>query len=122
MSKHAIVWLDRWEARVFQVHPHTFNEETLSAPAFRIHKHPKGFEERAEHPNDATRFFQDVARALDKSAAVLIVGPSTAKLQFVKYAQEHDAALEARIVGTETMDHPTGRQIVAYARRHFRLN
>lgn len=50
---------------------------------------------------------------------MLVVGPSTAKLQFIRYAYKHDATLEPRIVGVETVDHPTDGQLVAYAKRYF---
>jgi hypothetical protein len=32
---------------------------------------------------------------------------------------EHDRALEPRVVGVETVDHPTDRQLVAYAKKYF---
>jgi hypothetical protein len=47
------------------------------------------------------------------------VGPSTAKLDFSRYLHKHDPALEARIVGIETVDHPSDGQLVAYARKYF---
>jgi hypothetical protein len=34
---------------------------------------------------------------------------------------EHDRALERKIVGIETVDHPTDGQIIAYAKKYFRL-
>jgi hypothetical protein len=61
-----------------------------------------------------------VAQALDGFSEVLVMGPSTAKLEFVKYAQEHDKALAPKIVGVETVDHPTDAQIVAHVRKYFR--
>jgi hypothetical protein len=44
---------------------------------------------------------------------------STAKLQFVRYLHAHAPAVEARIVGVETSDHPTDAQFAAVARRYF---
>jgi hypothetical protein len=46
-------------------------------------------------------------------------GPSTAKLQFERYLHEHDRALEVKIVGLETVDHPTDAQLVAYVKEYF---
>ena len=63
-----------------------------------------------------------MARELEGAERVLIVGPSTAKLQFVRHAHKHDPALEPRIVGVETVDHPTDRQLVAYSKRYFALD
>ena len=91
------------------------------APQQDVHKHPKGPEGVKERPNDAKRFFHDIAQALDGTDAVLVVGPSTAKLDFLRYLHEHDRALERKIVGIETADHPTDGQVVAYAKKYFKL-
>jgi stalled ribosome rescue protein Dom34 len=127
MPTHAVIWIDHKEARVFHVQPETvghaqpeaIDETTILSPQHLIHRHPKGRGEAKEHPDDARRFFHEVARSLDGTDAVLIVGPSTAKLELLRYAQEHDKKLQARVVGIETVDHPTDREIVAYARRYF---
>jgi len=61
----------------------------------------------------------EVARAVDGSEEVLVVGPSSAKHEWVEYVHKHDRALEPKIVGVETVDHPTDRQLVAYAKKYF---
>ncbi len=127
MLTHAVIWIDHKEARVFHVRPETvghvqpeaIDETTILSPQHLIHRHPKGRGEAKEHPDDAKRFFHDAARSLDGTDAVLIVGPSSAKLEFFRYLQDHDKTLQARVVGLETVDHPTGGEIVAYARRYF---
>lgn len=128
MPTHIVVWIDHTEARVFSVqpervghvHPEAIDETTILSPQHLIHRHPKGRGEAKEHPDDATRFFSEVARALDGIDAVLIVGPSSAKLEFLKYVQDHDRTLRTKVAGIETVDHPTDREIVAYARRYFK--
>ncbi len=119
-SRHVAVWIDHHEARVFHVAPEAFDESTIRAPNKHIHRHPKGPEGPKAHPDDAHRFFHEVTTALEGAAEVLIVGPSTAKLQFIRYAQEHAQAVARAIVGIETVDHPTDPQLVAYARQYFR--
>jgi stalled ribosome rescue protein Dom34 len=119
-SRHVAVWIDHHEARVFHVAPEAFDETTIRAPHKHIHRHPKGSAEPRTHPDDANRFFHEVTTALEGAAEVLIVGPSTAKLQFIRYAQEHAQAVARAIVGIETVDHPTDPQLVAYARQYFR--
>jgi len=128
MPTHAVVWIDHTEARVFHVQPETaghaqpepIDETTVVSPQHLIHRHPKGRGEAKEHPDDATRFFREVARSLESADTVLIVGPSSAKLEFLKYVQGRDPGLQAKVAGIETMDHPTDREIVAYARRYFK--
>ena len=48
------------------------------------------------------------------------MGPSTAKLELVKHVHKHDHQLVGRIIGVETADHPTDKQIVAHARAYFK--
>jgi stalled ribosome rescue protein Dom34 len=128
MPAHVVVWIDHKEARVFHVQPETvghvqpeaIDETTILSPQHLIHRHPKGRGEAKEHPEDATRFFHEIARLLDGIDAILIVGPSSAKLEFRRYIRDHDQKLHAKVVGVETVDHPTDREIVAYASRYFK--
>ena len=62
---HAVVWIDRTEARTFHVHPDAADESTILSPQHHIHRHPKGRGEPREHPDDARHFFDEVARSLD---------------------------------------------------------
>ncbi len=120
MPKHVAIWIDHKEARVLQVAAHEVEEVTIE-PAHHLHnKHPRGPEGAKEHPEDAKRFFHEVARALEGADEILVVGPSTAKLELLKYVHKHEHALEPKIVGIETVDHPTDGQLVAYARTYFK--
>ncbi|HLW49166.1 MAG TPA: translational machinery protein [bacterium] len=128
MRTHAAVWIDHREARVFHVQPETpghvqpepVDEATIVSPTHRFHRHPKGRGDPKEHPEDAARFFTDVARSLDSADTVLVVGPASAKQEFADYLDRHDPRLRAKIAGIETLDHPTDREIIAYARRYFK--
>jgi len=114
------LWIDGSEARIFHVDPERFDEATVQSPKQHVHRHPKADETRGHgHPDDEQRFFREVAQALAGAGAILVVGPSMTKLHFLRYVQKHDPALESRIVGLETADHPTDRQIVAHARSYF---
>ncbi len=37
----------------------------------------------------------------------------------MRYLSTHEQAIEKRVVTVETVDHPTGKQIVAYAKEYF---
>ena len=50
-----------------------------------------------------------------------VVGPSTAKLEFVRQLHKHDRALDQKIVGLETVDHPIDAQLVAYVKKYSRV-
>jgi len=120
MSKHTIVWIDHKEARIFRLTPDTAVESTVHAPHF-VHRHPGESDRAKDYPDDTRRFFQEVARSLADTEGIVIVGPSTAKLDLLRYVHKHDPLLEAKIIGIETVDHPTDGQIVAYAKQYFSL-
>jgi stalled ribosome rescue protein Dom34 len=118
MSKSAAVWIDHRGARIFRVHPEAVvTEEALTAAQHVHHAHPGGG--LKEHPEDARRFFHEIASALVGIDQLLLVGPSTAKLEFFRWVHKHEPKLEPKIVGIETVDHPTDAQLVAYAKSYF---
>lgn len=59
--------------------------------------------------------------AVSDAGEILIVGPSGTKVELAKFIREQDPKLADRIVGVEASDHPTDAEIVAYAKRHFRI-
>jgi chorismate-pyruvate lyase len=121
VTTHAVVWISHREAHVLDINPGTFEEVTVATLRHVHHRHPKGESRATEHPDDATRFFREVARALDGFDEILVVGPSTAKLELLRYGYQHDHPLEGRIVGIETVDHPTDGQLAAYANQYFKV-
>ncbi len=118
-ARHSVVWLDHQEAHVFGVDTATLQAETVTAPDHHLHRHPKGSTAEHHHSNDSAQFFRHIATVLREAEQVLVVGPSTAKLQFLRFLTKQDQALEAKVVGVETVDHPTDRQLVAHARHYF---
>jgi len=121
MSKHVAVWVDHKEARIFSLHPESTDEATVMAPLHNIHhKHPTGPDGAKEHPDDAKRFFHEVGRGLEGAEEILLAGPGSAKLELLRYLQNHEHALERKIVGIETVDHPTDKQFVAFAKKCFK--
>ena len=120
MTRHVAVWIDRQEARIHDIDAKDVDAVKIESPSHHIHRHPTVSAEHA-HPADAQRFFADVVGALQDAEEILIVGPAHAKLELIKYAHEHHPALASKIVGVETVDHPTDGQLVAYARRYFHL-
>ena len=88
---HAVVWIDHQEARIFHVHPEMADESRILSPQHHVHRHPKGRGEPREHPDDARRFFEDVARSSMASTSVLIVGPASAKHEFMKFVHCRNA-------------------------------
>jgi stalled ribosome rescue protein Dom34 len=119
MHTHAVIWIDHKEARIFHVHSDTIDDTTVLAP-HAIHRPPKGRGVGREHPDDAKRFFREVAQSLDGTDTILILGPSTTKLAFFRYVREHDRTLERKVVCIETVDRPTDGEMVAHLKRYFK--
>ncbi len=117
---HAIVRLDHSQARVFSFNPDEVDEmRVLSHPPHRQMHHKAGTIGSGKSEEDHA-FFHTITAALDQAGEVLVVGPGAAKLHFIRYLHRYDPALEPKLVGVETVDHPTDRQVVAYARKYFR--
>jgi stalled ribosome rescue protein Dom34 len=111
--------MDHNEARIFFVNVDAFETLSVRSPHRLVHRHPTSRDEKA-HPADAKRFFDEIAQAVQDAEEILVVGPSTAKLEFVRHLHAHKRELEPKVVGVETVDHPTDGQLVAYVRRYFR--
>jgi stalled ribosome rescue protein Dom34 len=109
---HAVVELDHSQAQVLQ-----FDAEHVQAHKVKAHSHytkQHGSQVRSEH-----EFFGQVCDALDGIAEVLVAGSKTALADFKHYADKHRPQTAQRIVGYETVDHPTEGQLVALARQYF---
>ncbi len=120
MSENLAIWIDHKEARICQVSPELADEALITASHHLHNKHPRGPEGVKDHPEDDKRFFHEVAQSLEGSAQILLTGPSTAKLEFLKYVQAHHHALAPKIIGIETADHPTDGQLLAHAKAYFK--
>lgn len=109
---HAVVQLDHHQAQVLQ-----FDDEHVKADKIKErHHHTRqhGSAVRSEH-----EFFAAVCDALKDVPEVLVTGSKTALADFRHYVDKHRPQVAPRIVGYETVDHPTDAQLVALARQFF---
>jgi len=60
-----------------------------------------------------------VISAVKDAHEILIVGPGSAKNELQKHAVAHDPAIAQKIVGVETVDHPTDGQVLNFAKQFF---
>jgi len=120
VRQHLAVWMDGEEARVFHVRKKGFNEATVHSPKHRVHRNPKDDLTRTgTRPEGEHDFFRELAGTLEHADRILVLGPSTTKLFFLRYLQQSAPELEARIIGLETADHPSDGQMAAHVRRYF---
>ncbi|MCW5750538.1 MAG: translational machinery protein [Alphaproteobacteria bacterium] len=117
---HAVVWLDHREARVFHFNADEADRAVIhpDRPAHQLHR--RSGKPGSGHAAEDQVFYHHVAEAIADAGAVLVVGPGQAKLELLKHVHRHDHALVERIVGVETVDHPTDGQLLAYARTYFK--
>ena len=109
---HAVLWIDHQSAQVLQ-----FDDEHVQSQKVKAHSHhtrQHGSSVRTEH-----EFFAEVCDQLDGIPEVLVTGSHTAQADFRHYVEKHRPAIVPRIVGWETVDHPTEGQLVAFARKYF---
>ena len=116
---HAVVWIDHREARVFHFNREHAEGRVLHADRPDVHVHHKAGEIGSGKAEADRKFLDAIVQGVADAGEVLIVGPSTAKLDFVRHVERRHHALRERIVGLETVDHPTDPQLVAFARRYF---
>ena len=116
---HCVVWIDHGEAHVIEFNPDDAETSIVHPTSKHEHLHHKhGVVGSGKAPEDHA-YYQSVADAIKDAGEILIVGPSTAKLEFFKHLQTHAPALAARVVSVETVDHPTDGQLLKFARHHF---
>ena len=60
--------------------------------------------------------------AVADAGVILITGPANEKTELVKHIRKHAPELEKKIVAVETVDHPSDRQLIDHARRHFKID
>jgi stalled ribosome rescue protein Dom34 len=116
MFDYVVVWIDHHEARLFQVGPDGMHSE-------RVEAHPRPEQSGRYRQSDCTEldghFFSDVAGALANAEDVLVVGPGTTKLQFMRWMYQNAPSIEGKVVSIESADHPTDAQLVAHVKKYF---
>jgi len=118
---HAVVWIDHAQAKIFHVGLTGADEVTLHPHLPTQHLHHKANSLGGGHTGPDKDFLTEVTDALNDAGEILIIGPAGAKTELAKFIRAHHSAIGNRIVAVEAADHPTDRQIVAYAKQHFKM-
>jgi len=116
---HAIVWLDHREAKIISFSLGSTNTFGVHGHSPERNIHHKSGSIGSGHAADDHRFFDEVANSLAGIHEVLIAGPGNAKTAFTTYIDARHPDLKRRVVGVETMDHPTNGELLAHARKSF---
>ena len=116
---HALVWIDHKEAHVMHISPDDVEKSVIHPhqPHHKLHSHAGTLGSgRAPESHD---YYHQVVQALAGSQEILIVRPAQAKLQLIKHIHPHHPALVDKVLGVATVGHPSGGQLVGYARKYF---
>ena len=116
---HAVVWLDHAQAHVMHISLDDVEKSIIHPSNPHAHLHAKSGTVGAGRKAEDQAYYHAIADALAGASEILIIGPAQAKLQLVKHIHTHDHGLVDKLVGVETVDHPSDAQVVAYARKYF---
>jgi stalled ribosome rescue protein Dom34 len=115
-----VVWIDHDHAKLFELNPAKVDESTLHATEIRHHG---GVEKEQNNHKNSAKFFDEVAAKLASANEILLIGPGLAKTHFKSHLEtHHEKQIKQKIVGMETVDHPTNGQIVALAKKFFKAH
>jgi hypothetical protein len=120
MKRNAGVWIDHKKAVIVHM---TDDVEEIHSIVSDMEKHVRYSggepEDQQEHrfTNHLKEYYAIVISFLHDADSILILGPGEAKVEFKTRLESE--ALGGRVVGIETVDKMTDRQIAARVREHF---
>ena len=116
-TNHVAIWIDHKEAHILYFD--AAKNEIVKAKSGHPHLHHKAHEVGSGNAPPEKHYFHTVINAVADVNEILIVGPGSAQTELFKHALSHDPAIAKKIVGVETVDHPTDGQILNYAKAYF---
>ena len=116
---HVVIWIDHKEAHIMFLSEAASEAEIIRSKSTHTHLHHKANEIGSGRVALDSKYLHSVIQAVKESKEILILGPGSAKLELIKHAHKHDAQIAEKIVGVETVDHPSDKEILAHARKFF---
>jgi len=116
---HAVIWIDHKEAHVMFLSETASEAEVIKTKSTHPHLHHKGGEIGSGRVALDSKYLHSVIQAVVESKEILVIGPGSAKLELIKHAHHHDPKVAEKIIGVETVDHPSDKEIMAFARKFF---
>lgn len=123
--QHAVVWLDHLRAVVidFAIDQHNVHMVASDTEHRQVHRksaHDSGHAPSGAKAAEDRAFFDGIVVALGDAREILVCGPGQAKIAFQHDLEKRHADIAKRVVGVETVDHPTVDQLLAHAKKYFK--
>ena len=116
---HAVVWLDHSEAHILHFSDDASEGARVHARSKHQHQHHKSGARGSGNAGEDRKYYDEIAQVMGDAGEILVVGPSSAKLQLMKHLERNHRAVADKVVGIESVDHPSDGQLLAYARHYF---
>ena len=116
------VWIDHQVAKVFHFNAEANETALVRSSHPHQHLHHKANSGDSGHAPVDKEFFQRVTAEISQAGAILITGPSTAKVELHTYIEKLHPQIAAKISAVETLDHPTDGELLAFGRKFFRAD
>ena len=99
--QHLVLWIDHHEARLFGLKPNLVQVNRLRNDRHHFHKDHDSLGSRRERDRP---YFVAVCEALGESPEILLLGPGTARNEFLSYMQEHHPDRVKHVLGNQACD------------------
>jgi hypothetical protein len=117
---HAVIWLDHRNAKVIDFAIDDKHVVTIHHKGGHRPVHHRAGATGSGHAADDAQYYDAVVSAVGDAQDVLVTGPGTAKVGFREHVGHKHPALARRIVGVESLDHPSEGELLAFARKYFK--
>ncbi len=117
---HAVIWLDHKRAHVIRFGRETSEAVLIHHEGGERHLHHRRGSTGSGHAAEDPKYYEQILVAVADTPELLVAGPANAKLEFVKHIHKKHAALVDRLVGVETLDHPSEGELLKFARAYFK--
>lgn len=119
-QSHAVVWMDSKEAHIFRFGATEVESSRIKAhdPFRKVH-HKAGAVGNGKHTDDVA-LFEGIVDALQGVREWLLVGPGSAKMNFLRHVEKRRRELYRSMVAIQAMDHPTDGELLSQARFFFK--
>jgi len=116
---HAVAWIDHREAHIIHFSLADNQAATVKPQSPHRHLHHKSGSTGSGHDKPDAAYLAGVGKALADATEILVVGPSNAKLELMHYLKAHQPAVAAKVLGVETVDHPSEGELLKFAHKFF---